>query len=149
MERDVLQRIEGLDVPVRQRDRGGDAVGAERARVDGAHRRFQLRPLRGGLQAHLDSPTIRRQEFGSEDEAIALGNGVEYGLAALMRTGGTSRSHRVSRALDFGQIWINCHLIQAAEMPNGGFKGSGHGNDLSALALADYTRVNHIMTAVP
>jgi len=34
-------------------------------------------------------------------------------------------------------------------MPNGGFKGSGHGNDLSMMALEDYTRVKHIMTAVP
>jgi betaine-aldehyde dehydrogenase len=33
-------------------------------------------------------------------------------------------------------------------MPNCGFKGSGHGNDLSVMALEHYTRVKHIMTAV-
>jgi betaine-aldehyde dehydrogenase len=101
------------------------------------------------IQHEVFGPVVTVQEFGSEDEAIALGNGVEYGLAASIWTESTSRAHRVSRALDFGQIWINCHLIQAAEMPNGGFKGSGHGNDLSMMALEDYTRVKHIMTAVP
>jgi len=101
------------------------------------------------IQNEVFGPVLTVQEFESEDEAIALGNGVEYGLAASIWTESTSRAHRVSRALDFGQIWINCHLIQAAEMPNGGFKGSGHGNDLSMMALEDYTRVKHIMTAVP
>ena len=37
-------------------------------------------------------------------------------------------------------MWINCHLIQPAELPNGGYKHSGHGNDLSLFALDDYTR---------
>jgi betaine-aldehyde dehydrogenase len=101
------------------------------------------------IQNEVFGPVLTVQEFGSEDEAIALGNGVEYGLAASIWTESTSRAHRIGRALDFGQIWVNCHLIQAAEMPNGGFKGSGHGNDLSMMALEDYTRVKHIMTAVP
>jgi betaine-aldehyde dehydrogenase len=101
------------------------------------------------VQSEIFGPVLTVQAFDSEEEAIALGNGVEYGLAASIWTESTSRAHRLSRALDFGQIWVNCHLIQAAEMPNGGFKSSGHGNDLSWLALEDYTRVKHIMTAVP
>jgi betaine-aldehyde dehydrogenase len=101
------------------------------------------------IQNEVFGPVLTVQEFDSEDEAIALGNGVEYGLAASIWTESASRAHRIGRALDFGQIWVNCHLIQAAEMPNGGFKGSGHGNDLSMMALEDYTRVKHIMTAVP
>ena len=48
--------------------------------------------------------------------------------------------------LVFGQVWVNCHLVQAAEMPNGGFKHSGHGNDLSTEAIEGYTRVKHIMS---
>jgi acyl-CoA reductase-like NAD-dependent aldehyde dehydrogenase len=61
---------------------------------------------------------------------------------------GGSRAHRIGRVLDFGQIWVNCHLIQAAEMPNGGF-GLRARNDLSMMALEDYTRAKHIMTALP
>ena len=44
------------------------------------------------------------------------------------------------------QIWVNCHLVQVGDMPNGGFKHSGHGNDLSAEALEGYTRMKHVMS---
>jgi acyl-CoA reductase-like NAD-dependent aldehyde dehydrogenase len=40
-------------------------------------------------------------------------------------------------------------LIQPAELPNGGYKHSGHGNDLSPLALDDYTRVKQVTSALP
>lgn len=56
---------------------------------------------------------------------------------------------RVSGDLDFGQVWINCHLIQPAELPNGGYQHSGHGNGLSLLALDNYTRVKQITSALP
>ena len=65
-----------------------------------------------------------------------------------MWTKSHDRVLRVSDALDFGKVWVNCHLIVAAEMPNTGFKNSGHGNDMSVLALEEYTRVKHVMSAV-
>jgi len=55
---------------------------------------------------------------------------------------------RVSSELDFGKVWVNCHLEVAVEMPNTGYKHSGHGNDLSVLAIEEYTRVKHVMSAV-
>ena len=51
------------------------------------------------------------------------------------------------RALDFGCVWINCHIPLVAEMPHGGFKHSGYGKDLSMYGLEDYTRVKHVMSA--
>ena len=38
---------------------------------------------------------------------------------------------RMSERLDFGCVWINCHIPLVAEMPHGGFKHSGYGKDLS------------------
>ena len=55
---------------------------------------------------------------------------------------------RVSSALDFGKVWVNCHLVVAAEMPNNGYKHSGHGNDLSVFAIEEYTRLKHVMSRV-
>ena len=52
---------------------------------------------------------------------------------------------RVSRDLDFGCVWVNTHVVLAAEMPHGGFKDSGHGKDLSMYAVEEYTRVKHVM----
>ena len=48
-------------------------------------------------------------------------------------------------ALDFGCVWVNCHIPIVAEMPHGGFKHSGYGKDLSVYGLEDYTRIKHVM----
>ena len=84
--------------------------------------------------------------FKDEAEAIRMANDVAYGLAASIWTENHARAIRVSQDLDFGQIWVNCHLVQVGDMPNGGFKHSGHGNDLSAEALEGYTRMKHVMS---
>lgn len=55
---------------------------------------------------------------------------------------------RLSRTLDFGTVWINCHLINPAEMPKVGFKHSGDGTDLSLFGLENYTRLKHVMSAL-
>ena len=55
---------------------------------------------------------------------------------------------RVSRALDFGCVWINTHIPIVAEMPHGGFKHSGYGKDLSAYGFEDYTRLKHVMSYI-
>ena len=56
------------------------------------------------------------------------------------------RAMRMSRRLDFGCVWINCHIPLVAEMPHGGYKKSGYGKDLSLYGLEDYTRVKHVMS---
>ncbi len=81
-------------------------------------------------------------------EALRLANEQSYGLAASIWTTDHSRALRVTAELDFGAVWINTHGPLTAEMPHGGFKRSGHGKDLSAHGLADYTRVKHVMSAV-
>ncbi len=58
----------------------------------------------------------------------------------------------VASSLPFGLNATEDTLLSAppsVNVANGGFKGSGHGNDLSMMALEDYTRVKHVMTAVP
>ena len=58
------------------------------------------------------------------------------------------RVMRVSKALDFGCVWINTHIPLVAEMPHGGFKRSGYGKDLSMYGFEDYTRVKHVMANI-
>lgn len=100
------------------------------------------------IQEEIFGPVVTVQRFNSESQAIAMANDVRFGLAASIWTTSYDTAVRMSARLDFGQVWINCHLAQAAEMPNGGFKYSGHGNDLSAMAISDYTRVKHVMSKV-
>jgi betaine-aldehyde dehydrogenase len=101
------------------------------------------------IQNEIFGPVITVQSFGSEAEALELANDVSYGLAASVWTKDYETALRVSADLDFGQVWVNCHLIQPAELPNGGYKHSGHGNDLSFFALDDYTRVKQVTSALP
>lgn len=99
-------------------------------------------------QNEIFGPVITAQKFSDEAEAIAAGNGVQYALASSVWTKDFGRAMRVSKALDFGCVWINTHIPLVAEMPHGGFKHSGYGKDLSLYGFEDYTRVKHVMANI-
>ena len=98
------------------------------------------------IQNEIFGPVITVQKFSDEAEALAWANGVEYGLASSVWTKDHGRALRMSKQLDFGCVWINCHIPLVAEMPHGGFKHSGYGKDLSMYGLEDYTRIKHVMS---
>lgn len=99
------------------------------------------------VQTEIFGPVITVQTFSDEADAIAKGNDVAYGLASSVWTADHGTAMRVSRALDFGCVWINTHIPFVAEMPHGGFKHSGYGKDLSMYGFEDYTRIKHVMSA--
>ncbi|AKU16435.1 gamma-aminobutyraldehyde dehydrogenase [Luteipulveratus mongoliensis] len=100
------------------------------------------------VQDEIFGPVITVQKFDDEAKAIAWANGVEYGLASSVWTKDFGRAMRVSKALDFGCVWINTHIPLVAEMPHGGFKHSGYGKDLSMYGFEDYTRIKHVMANI-
>jgi betaine-aldehyde dehydrogenase len=89
-------------------------------------------------------PILTVERFSSEDEAIALGNDTDFGLAGAVWTTDMGRAERVAGALRHGTVWINDYhpYIPGAEW--GGFKRSGNGRELGPTGLAEYQEHKHI-----
>ena len=87
------------------------------------------------------------QTFESEDEAIALANATEYGLAAILYTGDEGRAERVSSRLVAGTVWVNCFFVRDLAAPFGGARGSGIGREGGRWSFDFYADVKNICTA--
>ncbi|MES2403008.1 MAG: aldehyde dehydrogenase [Pseudomonadota bacterium] len=92
-------------------------------------------------------PVVTLIPFDSEDEAIAIANGTDYGLAASLWTRDLARAHRVAERIDFGIVWVNCWMLRDLRTPFGGVKHSGMGREGGADALRFFTEPKNVCIA--
>jgi len=85
--------------------------------------------------------------FDSEEEALALANDTEVGLAGYFYTRDLSRAWRVGEALEVGMVGINTGLISTEVAPFGGIKESGMGREGSRHGIEDYLEIKYLCMA--
>ena len=108
---------------------------------------FKIQDTRGPLvQNEHFAPMISIESCTDETDAISRANATRYGLAASLYTRDLNRAMRVSRALKFGTVWLNCHNRLMAEAETGGYRESGMGRLHGPEALHDFleTKTVHL-----
>lgn len=98
-----------------------------------------VRPEHRVFQEEIFGPVVTVTTFTGEDEAVALANATDYGLAAGVWTSDVNRAMRCARRIASGYVWINTFNTTPVEAPFGGVKSSGFGRDCGPQAIDNYT----------
>ena len=93
----------------------------------------------------ISGPVAPVVTFTSEDEAIAIANDTEFGLASYFYTRDIGRVWRVSEALEYGIVGVNEGIISNEMAPFGGVKESGSGREGSKYGIEDYLEIKYIL----
>ncbi len=96
------------------------------------------------VATELFGPVLSVLTFETEEEALALANDTQYGLASGVFTRNLSRAHRMIRGIRAGIVWVNTYRAVSPIAPFGGFGLSGQGREGGLEAALDYTRVKAV-----
>jgi succinate-semialdehyde dehydrogenase/glutarate-semialdehyde dehydrogenase len=96
------------------------------------------------FKEEIFGPIAPIYKFSTEEEAIAMANDTEFGLAAYLFTENQGRSWRVAEGIDYGMVGINETIIASAYMPFGGVKESGQGREGSHQGVEEYLETKYL-----
>lgn len=97
-----------------------------------------------GLRQEFFGPVLSVVAFDTEEEALALANDTEFGLASGVFTRSLTRAHRMIRGIRAGIVWVNTYRAVSPIAPFGGHGLSGHGREGGMAAALDYTTVKTV-----
>ena len=98
-----------------------------------------VKPSARIFQEEIFGPVVAITPFDTEEEALALANGVKYGLAAYLWTSDLKRAHNFAQSIEAGMVWLNSHNVRDLRTPFGGVKASGLGHEGGYRSLSFYT----------
>ncbi|MDH4109275.1 MAG: NAD-dependent succinate-semialdehyde dehydrogenase [Gammaproteobacteria bacterium] len=96
------------------------------------------------FREEIFGPVAPLFKFRTEEEAIAIANDTEFGLACYFYSRDIGRIWRVAEGLDYGIVGINEGIISNAMAPFGGVKESGQGREGSKYGLDDYLEIKYM-----
>ncbi|HEU5402717.1 MAG TPA: 2-hydroxymuconic semialdehyde dehydrogenase [Terriglobales bacterium] len=96
------------------------------------------------VKEEIFGPVCHVAPFDSEEEAVALANDTEYGLAASVWTTNLGRAHRVAPQMKAGITWVNCWFLRDLRTPFGGVGLSGIGREGGVHSLNFYSELNNV-----
>jgi succinate-semialdehyde dehydrogenase/glutarate-semialdehyde dehydrogenase len=96
------------------------------------------------FKEEIFGPIAPIYKFSTEEEAIAMANDTEFGLASYLYTSDHGRAWRVAEGIDYGMVGINETIIASAYMPFGGVKESGQGREGSHHGVDEYLETKYL-----
>lgn len=99
------------------------------------------------VSAEIFGPVLCMQTFGTDEEAIEMANGTEFGLAAVVVSGFRDHAKKITDKLVAGTIWVNCFFVRDLRAPFGGSKKSGIGRDGGTWSFDFYADVKNTVVS--
>ena len=95
------------------------------------------------LTDEVFGPVLTLQTFSTDEEAISMANGTEFGLAAVLVSGDRERAERISEQLVAGTTWVNCFFVRDLRAPFGGARKSGVGREGGSWSFDFYSELKN------
>jgi phenylacetaldehyde dehydrogenase len=97
------------------------------------------------VQEEIFGPVVVATPFEDIEEAVALANGTQYGLAASIWSNDLKRVQRLIPRIEAGTVWVNCHGVLDNALPFGGYKQSGLGREMGRSLIEHYTETKSVL----
>jgi aldehyde dehydrogenase (NAD+) len=129
---------------------GAEVVGSSAGKQDGSGyfvRPTVLKNVRNDMtvaRTEIFGPVVVAIPFDGEEDAIAIANDSEFGLAGAVWTRDLGRAFRVASQVKAGTFWVNMYKVINVASPFGGFDSSGYGRSSGIEALREYTQVKSV-----
>jgi len=95
------------------------------------------------MREELFGPVLCVTPYQNLDDALAMANDSQFGLAGYVWCNDIRKAHATAAALQCGNVFINSYGYQS-EIPFGGFKASGIGREHGLEAIREYTQVKSV-----